>query len=871
MATKKKDEYKASELSRLAKKADRERISQTIENMEAFLPEEVKKERAAEFFDLINNLSEGIALRDEAGLIIYANQTFVVMVQLNSPTEVVGMPYLEFVHPEDRPESIHRIELGFQGVHVPKREHRLVGVQGRSIFVSSTCEPTIFQGKPCLKGLFIDITERKFAEEKILRSAEIETVLKEIAESTLLSASLDELYAKVHRLIGQIFPTENFCISFLNEAGDQIVTPCFTDETGVVQPQRPVGRNMVEYVMRLGRTVRLNTAEYERLLMAGEVDPRFAEWKDWIGAPLYNIQGKIFGVVRLLSLSDEEHFQAEDIKFLSTIAAQIGMAIDRKRMECALRESEERLREVLENSLNAAYKRNLKTDVCDYLSPVFSRITGYSPEEIQGLPFEFIRNSVHPDDLAETKRVLTESESGEPGKVFHMEYRFRHKNGKYRWIRDQFTLVRYETGESLACIGSIMDINDRKQMEEALQASEKKFRQLVQKNPVPLCILQNSGVIDYISEQFTDFFGYTLEEIPTIETWWLLAYPDENYRRRVVEDWENAVAFAQRENGNIGPIERDICCKNGTGRIVEIVGIILGDSFLVSVIDITERRRNERLLQASYERKRKNELLNELINCKQPSQHILAASARMIGRRTMEPFSCYLLAVNAYHEKSKKYWMDQGEVYQILAELIIDTLTDDVCICWESTDGICVLCFDDLSASEVKVQQIRMAEKFRQSMALHMPDIDISIGIAERAESLAELGTHYQQALDALQVGRNMRRQRQIYHFLDIGIFQVLPYGNDQKQIKDYIERTLGKLMEYDKKIMPELLETLEVILESDNLKEAADTLSIHYKTLMYRKQRLEKILGVSLENTSSRMALAAAVHLMKQSKGQTE
>ena len=696
-------------------------------------------------------------------------------------------------------------------------------------------------------------------------------MLKEIAEATLLSSSLEELYAKVHRLIGRIFPTENFCISLLSEAEDQILTPCFTDETGVVQPQRPVGRNMVEYVMRLGRPVRLNTAEYERLLEAGEVGPRFAEWKDWIGAPLYNIQGKIFGVVRLLSLSDEEHFQSEDIKFLSTIAAQMGMAIDRKRVECALRESEERLREVLENSLNAAYKRNLKTGACDYLSPVFSRITGYSLNEIKGLPFEFIRDLVHPDDLAETKRVITESESGEPGNVFHMEYRYQHKNGEYRWLRDQFTLVHDENKESLACIGSIMDIDDRKQMEEALQASEKKFRQLVKKNPVPLWILQNTGVVEYVSDQFTDTYGYTLEDVPTLEMWWSLAYPDENYRRRVVEEWENAVAFARQENGNIGPIERDICCKNGTVRIVEIVGIILADSFLVSVIDITERRRNERLLQASYERKRKNELLNELVNSKQPSQHLLAASARMIGRPATAPFSFYLLAVNAYHGKPKNYWMDQGEVYQILAELIMDTLTDDGCICWESIDGICVLCFDVLSPSVVKVQQIRMAEKLCQSMSLHMPDIDISIGIAEYAENLAESGTRYQQALDALHVGRSMRRQRQIYHYLDIGIFQILPYGNDQKQIRAYIERMLGKLMEYDKKIMPELLETLEVILESDNLKEAADTLSIHYKTLMYRKQRLEKILGVSLENTSSRMSLAAAVHLMRQSKDQAE
>ena len=75
MAAKKKNEYKAG-----------------------LLPEEVRNELAAESLDMINNLSEGIALRDEAGVIIYANQAFANMVQINIPTKLVGIPFLEFVH-----------------------------------------------------------------------------------------------------------------------------------------------------------------------------------------------------------------------------------------------------------------------------------------------------------------------------------------------------------------------------------------------------------------------------------------------------------------------------------------------------------------------------------------------------------------------------------------------------------------------------------------------------------------------------------------------------------------------------------------------------------------------------------------------------
>lgn len=47
-------------------------------------------------------------------------------------------------------------------------------------------------------------------------------------------------------------------------------------------------------------------------------------------------------------------------------------------------------------------------------------------------------------------------------------------------------------------------------------------------------------------------------------------------------------------------------------------------------------------------------------------------------------------------------------------------------------------------------------------------------------------------------------------------------------------------------------------------MKEAADILGVHYKTLMFRKQRLEEILEVSLDNFSSRMAIATALNLMK-------
>ena len=95
-------------------------------------------------------------------------------------------------------------------------------------------------------------------------------------------------------------------------------------------------------------------------------------------------------------------------------------------------------------------------------------------------------------------------------------------------------------------------------------------------------------------------------------------------------------------------------------------------------------------------------------------------------------------------------------------------------------------------------------------------------------------------------------------------MFQLLPFLQNRQQIDAYIERTLGKLLSYDNKKRKEYLDTLILVVDSNNLKETADQLGIHYKTLMFRKQRLEEILGVSLDEFSVRMAVATAVHLMK-------
>ena len=495
----------------------------------------------------------------------------------------------------------------------------------------------------------------------------------------------------------------------------------------------------------------------------------------------------------------------------------------------------------------------------EYVNPKFSEITGYSLEEAVGRNPRFLKD---PEKPSEAFRELWETITA--GKSWCGTVRNVKKDGSYYWESATISPVLDETGEIIRYVAVKEDITERRQAEVALRESEEKFRKLVQKTPLPLAFVNRKGDVGYINDRFTEVFGYSLEELPNIEQWWLLAYPEESYRQWVREKWEGAVGRSIQNGKDIEAGEYKITCKNGEERTVVSSGIMLEDNCLATFTDITERRRQERLLKNAYERKLKNELLNELILERLPSKQTLKECARMLGMRVIEPFVCYLVSIDSYQETVWRDWTEKrGEIQPVL-DYLIDELSDEFCVSWESSEGIGLLFFDGRGLLEKKEDQLRQAEKIRKTIVRHAPELSISIGVAERAEILTDISRHYRQAGIAVTTGRRIWPDRKNHHYLDLGLFQLLPYLQDQQQVDQFIERTLGNLLRYDKKKRTEYLETLELVIGSNNLKDTASQLSVHYKTLMFRKQRLEEILGISLDDFAAKMAVATAVHLMK-------
>ncbi len=123
------------------------------------------------------------------------------------------------------------------------------------------------------------------------------------------------------------------------------------------------------------------------------------------------------------------------------------------------------------------------------------------------------------------------------------------------------------------------------------KAAEEKFRSLLEKMPIAAALVDGAGTIYFRNGRFVELFGYTADDVRSVDDWWPRAYPDEEYRAKVMEAWTHAVRRSAEGGSEITPLEYKVACKDGVTREVEISGIVFGEELLATFIDHSERNR----------------------------------------------------------------------------------------------------------------------------------------------------------------------------------------------------------------------------------------------------------------------------------------
>jgi PAS domain S-box-containing protein len=237
--------------------------------------------------------------------------------------------------------------------------------------------------------------------------------------------------------------------------------------------------------------------------------------RSFMGLPLY-FGDRLVGVAGVANRPGG--YDEQIAKFLNPFLSACASIIHAMRMQTKEHETADALRDALMRQEAAVvgggvglWDWNLETNEV-YYSTEWKKQIGYEDHEI-GNSFEEWEKRVHPDDLEPTIRKIQSLVNGTATR-YQVEFRFRHKDGSWRWILAQATILRDGEGRPLRTLGSHVDITERKRVEEALRESEGRVRAKLEAVLSPesdIGELALADIIDVpgIQALMNDFFAIT--------------------------------------------------------------------------------------------------------------------------------------------------------------------------------------------------------------------------------------------------------------------------------------------------------------------------------------------------------------------------
>jgi PAS domain S-box-containing protein len=202
----------------------------------------------------------------------------------------------------------------------------------------------------------------------------------------------------------------------------------------------------------------------------------------------------------------------------------IGVAIDiteRKQAEKAIRESEEKFRQVYDHSIVGISLADLNGNFIN-CNPAVEKILGYSPGDYCKLS---IKEISHPDEALSNLTLFKEMVSGGRDS-YTLELRYRHRDGHYIWGNLTRTIVRDDNQKPLFSIGMFEDISERKEAVEALRASEEKFRRVFNDSGMGISLIDLEGRFISCNPAVSKILGYSPEEYTRL-TVHSISHPDD--------------------------------------------------------------------------------------------------------------------------------------------------------------------------------------------------------------------------------------------------------------------------------------------------------------------------------------------------------
>ena len=241
---------------------------------------------------------------------------------------------------------------------------------------------------------------------------------------------------------------------------------------------------------------------------------------------------------------------------LEILASSLGGIIARLKAEERLKESEACFRSIAEQTGQLVYDYDIQAKTVQWSGAIKS-VTGYESQEFQSVSCDDWLDHVHPEDKARVSEQL--QETMDKAVPYDIEYRFKRKDQSHIFVEEHGIYFSDKEGHAYRMVGTISNINERKEAEEAIRRSEEKYRVLVENANSVILRLDKEGRATFFNEFAQGFFGFREDEVlgrSVVGT--IVPAQDDagrNLEAMISDLCAHPEKYASNENQNI--------CKNG--------------------------------------------------------------------------------------------------------------------------------------------------------------------------------------------------------------------------------------------------------------------------------------------------------------------
>jgi two-component system cell cycle sensor histidine kinase/response regulator CckA len=408
---------------------------------------------------IIENAPEAVSIIDEEYRVLRINREFTRLFGY-SAAEASGKSLEKLIVPPDRYAETAWISQNVKNGINLSLETRRQRKDGSLVEVLLSTAPVMLNGKSIgAYASYRDITDQKRAEE-------LNSALYAIAARSQSAEDLQQFYASIHNIVGQMMYARNFYIAIYDPQTQLLSFPYFVDEVDPTPEPKRLGRGLTEYVLRTGEPLLATPTVFEELVQRGEVELIGAPSLDWLGVPLKS-GANCIGALVVQSYTRNIRFGERDREILKFVSQQLATAIEHKRYEEALRRSEARYRSLILSAVFGIYRCSLSGRFLD-VNPALINMLGYrSVEDVLALD---VRSDVYVNPQ-EIDRLTEEFQR--TGSVNGVEVQWKHKDGHTITVRlsGRAANLPDESEEVLELIAE--DITERRQLEEQFRQAQK--------------------------------------------------------------------------------------------------------------------------------------------------------------------------------------------------------------------------------------------------------------------------------------------------------------------------------------------------------------------------------------------------------------